>query len=77
MEEDVSGFEVVMDDLSLLMVQILQSAKHLHDDALRFALGESLALFEHLIEIPTVAELKDSDKAGRGDTKDLSTGTRF
>mmetsp|Transcript_13091 Transcript_13091/g.30280 ORF Transcript_13091/g.30280 Transcript_13091/m.30280 type:complete len:280 (-) Transcript_13091:548-1387(-) len=58
MEQDVARLEIVVDDLLLLLVEVTQSRKHLHDDRTGLAFGEQALLFQELLEVPRVAVLQ-------------------
>lgn len=58
-EEDVLGFEVVVDDLVRQLVEVADGTHHLPNDQLRLPLRDPLVLFEIEGQIGTLAELQD------------------
>ena len=59
MEQNVLWFEIIMDDLVLLVVQVLKSTQNLGDDQLAFFLRKLLVMLDVHRQISSIAQLQN------------------
>ena len=59
MEDNILRFQVVVDDLLLLVGEILQPGQDLRDDQFGFFFGELLVLLEVVVEVGPRAQFQN------------------
>ena len=59
MKQDVLWFEIIMDDLVLLVVQVLKSTQNLGDDQFAFFFRQLLVMLDVHRQIGSIAQLED------------------